>query len=135
MNSYLNFISLISNLNSIVDVYSSSSLKKVASGSSPQSAKFIYECNNVIHVWICCHEFIVLTMNSYAHEFSFSEFISIWIHMLISSADSEYVWECDNCDFSHEFILEFKNEFIYESGSQLFLTNAFSAIFINSYTN
>ena len=31
--------------------------------------------------------------------------------MLISSADFEYVYECD---FSHEFIYEFTYEFIYE---------------------
>ena len=72
-----------------------------------------------IHIWMDNHEFIVQTMNSCTYEFSFSEFISIWIHMLISSADSEYVHECDS---SHEFIYEFIYEFVYESGSQPFLT-------------
>ena len=72
-----------------------------------------------IHIWMDDHEFIVQTMNSCTYEFSFSEFISIWIHMLISSADSEYVQECDS---SHEFIYEFIYEFVYESGSQPSLT-------------
>ena len=88
-----------------------------------------YTCNSEIRAY----EFIN-SMNSYTTEFrgfmnSYTyEFISIWIHLWI------------NVEFIKK--LEFKYEFIkwlwihiWIHGSQLFLTNEFSAIFINSYTN
>ena len=88
-----------------------------------------YTCNSEIRAY----EFIN-SMNSYTTEFrgfmnSYTyEFISIWIH------------SCIHIEFMKKF--EFKYEFIkwlwihiWIHGSQLFLTNEFSAIYINSYTN
>ena len=76
-----------------------------------------------IHIWMDDHEFIVQTMNSCTYEFSFSEFMSIWIHMLKSSADSEYV---NGWDFGHEFIYEFifetMNSYTYEFSFSEFIS-------------